>query len=59
MEEKLLTQMPDLKETVVKDDAEIMDLLKNLSKEMKIQNELLGTLSKELDTSASTEYGSI
>lgn len=59
MEEKLLTQMQDLKDTVVKDDAEIMNLLAGLSREMKIQNELLGTLSEKLDTSSKSEYGSI
>ena len=51
MEETLSIQMQDLKDTVVKDDEKIMDLLANLSKEIKIQNELLGTLSKELDSS--------
>ena len=51
MEENLSIQMQDLKETVVKDDEKIMNLLADLSREMKIQNELLGTLAKELDPS--------
>ena len=51
MEENLSIQMQDLKDTVVKDDEKILSLLADLSKEMKIQNELLGTLSKELDSS--------
>lgn len=52
MEEKILIKMQDLKETVVKDDEKIMILLTDLSKEMKIQNELLGTLSRELTGSS-------
>ncbi len=55
MEEKLSIQMQDLKDTVVKDDEKIMNLLTSLSQEMKIQNELLGTLSKELGTANDTK----
>ena len=49
MEEKIIDQMQDLKEKVKEDAKKIIELLTNLSKEMELQNELLGTISTKID----------